>query len=179
MKRLFSLARLWAIFVKEFQQMMRDRPTFAMAVGVPIIQLVLFGYAINTDPKGLPTAVVSYDSGPLARSLLATLENTGYFHITHQPDSEAAGDALVADGEVQFLFVIPDDFSRRVVRGEKPAVLISVDATDPSAASNALAAPLDVPVRFGDAGNPVAGVSAQVTAVWAWDCLSPSAWCAP
>jgi len=140
MKRLFSLARLWAIFVKEFQQMMRDRPTFAMAVGVPIIQLVLFGYAINTDPKGLPTAVISHDSGPLARSLLATLENTGYFHITHQPDSEAAGDALVADGEVQFLFVIPDDFSRRVVRGEKPAVLISVDATDPSAASNALAA---------------------------------------
>lgn len=140
MKRLFSLARLWAIFVKEFQQMMRDRPTFAMAVGVPIIQLVLFGYAINTDPKGLPTAVVSHDSGPLARSLLATLENTGYFHITHQPDSEAAGDALVADGEVQFLFAIPDDFSRRVVRGEKPAVLISVDATDPSAASNALAA---------------------------------------
>nr|WP_256490329.1 ABC transporter permease [Ideonella oryzae] len=137
---MFSLARLWAIFVKEFQQMMRDRPTFAMAVGVPIIQLVLFGYAINTDPKGLPTAVVSHDSGPLARSLLATLENTGYFHITHQPDSEAAGDALVADGEVQFLFVIPDDFSRRVVRGEKPAVLISVDATDPSAASNALAA---------------------------------------
>ncbi|WP_022980517.1 ABC transporter permease [Ideonella sp. B508-1] len=140
MKRLFSLARLWAIFVKEFQQMMRDRPTFAMAVGVPIIQLVLFGYAINTDPKGLPTAVVSHDSGPLARSLLATLENTGYFHITHQPDSEAAGDALVADGQVQFLFVVPDDFSRRVVRGEKPAVLISVDATDPSAASNALAA---------------------------------------
>ena len=140
MKRLFSLARLWAIFVKEFQQMMRDRPTFAMAVGVPIIQLVLFGYAINTDPKGLPTAVVSHDSGPLARSLLATLENTGYFHITHQPDSEAAGDALVEDGEVQFLFVVPDDFSRRVVRGEKPAVLISVDATDPSAASNALAA---------------------------------------
>lgn len=140
MKRLFSLARLWAIFVKEFQQMMRDRPTFAMAVGVPILQLVLFGYAINTDPKGLPTAVVSHDSGPLARSLLATLENTGYFHITHQPDSEAAGDALVEDGEVQFLFVIPDDFSRRVVRGEKPAVLISVDATDPSAASNALAA---------------------------------------
>jgi ABC-2 type transport system permease protein len=83
MKRLFSLARLWAIFVKEFQQMMRDRPTFAMAVGVPIIQLVLFGYAINTDPKGLPTAVVSHDSGPLARSLLATLENTGYFH--HPP----------------------------------------------------------------------------------------------
>lgn len=162
MKRLFSLARLWAIFVKEFQQMMRDRPTFAMAVGVPIIQLVLFGYAINTDPKGLPTAVVSHDSGPLARSLLATLENTGYFHITHQPDSEAAGDALVADGEVQFLFVIPDDFSRRVVRGEKPAVLISVDATDPSAASNALAAlgQVSASALDRDLVGPLAGLKA-------------------
>jgi ABC-2 type transport system permease protein len=110
-----------------------------MAVGVPIMQLVLFGYAINTDPKGLPTAVVSTDSQPLARSLLAALQNTGYFRITHQPASEAAGDALVEDGEVQFL-IVAADFSRRVVRGEQPAVLVSVDATDPSAASNALAA---------------------------------------
>ncbi|HSI51977.1 MAG TPA: ABC transporter permease [Ideonella sp.] len=136
----FSLARMWAIFLKEFQQMMRDRPTFAMAVGVPILQLVLFGYAINTDPKGLPTAVVSQDSGPMSRSLLAALQNTGYFKVTHQPASEAAGDALVADGEVQFLIVIPPDFSRRLVRGEQPALLVSVDATDPSAAGNALAA---------------------------------------
>lgn len=136
----FSLARTLAIFIKEFQQMLRDRPTFAMAVGVPVLQLVLFGYAINTDPKGLPTAIVSTDTGPMSRSLLAAMQNTGYFRITHQGQSEAEGDALVASGEVQFLIVIPPDFSQRVVRGEKPALLVSVDATDPSAAGNAIAA---------------------------------------
>ena len=136
----FSLARTLAIFIKEFQQMLRDRPTFAMAVGVPVLQLVLFGYAINTDPKGLPTAIVSTDSGPLSRSLLAAMQNTGYFRIVHQGQSEAEGDALVEAGEVQFLVVIPPDFSRRVVRGERPALLVSVDATDPSAAGNAIAA---------------------------------------
>ena len=136
----FSLARMLAVFIKEFQQMLRDRPTFAMAVGVPIIQLVLFGYAINTDPKGLPTALVSTDSGPQARELVATLQNTGYFRIVAQPASEAEGDALVERGEVQFLVVIPPDFSRRVVRGERPALLVSVDATDPSASGNAIAA---------------------------------------
>jgi ABC-2 type transport system permease protein len=136
----FSFARTLAVFIKEFQQMLRDRPTFAMAVGVPVIQLVLFGYAINTDPKGLPTAVVSTDAGPMSRSLVAALQNTGYFKITRQPASEAEGDALVEDGEVQFLIVIPPDFSQRVVRGEQPALLVSVDATDPSAAGNAIAA---------------------------------------
>jgi len=139
-ERRFSLARMLAIFIKECQQMLRDRPTFAMAVGVPILQLVLFGYAINTDPKGLPTALVSTDASPIARSLVAAMQNTGYFHITRQPASEAEGDRLIEDGEVQFLIVIPPDFSRRLVRGEHPALLVSVDATDPSAASNAVAA---------------------------------------
>ncbi|OWQ90314.1 mannose-1-phosphate guanyltransferase [Roseateles aquatilis] len=138
--RRFSLARVLAIFIKEVQQMLRDRPTFAMAVGVPILQLLLFGYAINTDPKGLPTAVVTQDGGPMARSLVAALEQSGYFRIQARPASEREGDALVEDGEVQFLIVIPPDFSRRVVRGEQPPVLVSVDATDPSASSNALAA---------------------------------------
>ena len=136
----FSWARTFAVFLKEFQQMLRDRPTFAMAVGVPILQLVLFGYAINTDPKGLPTALVSADNGVLARSLTASLQNTGYFRITHRPASEAEGDLLLERGEVQFLVVVPPEFTRRVVRGEAPALLVSVDATDPSAASNALAA---------------------------------------
>ena len=136
----FSWARTLAIFLKEFQQMLRDRPTFGMAVGVPILQLVLFGYAINTDPKGLPTALVSMDSGPQARELVATLQNTGYFHISAQAASEAEGEALLERGEVQFLIAIPPDFSRRLVRGEKPALLVSVDATDPSASGNALAA---------------------------------------
>jgi ABC-2 type transport system permease protein len=136
----FSLARVLAIFIKEVQQMLRDRPTFAMAVGVPILQLLLFGYAINTDPKGLPTAVVTQDRGPMARSLVAALEQSGYFRVQARPESERDGDRLVEDGEVQFLIVIPPDFSRRVIRGEQPAVLVSVDATDPSASSNALAA---------------------------------------
>ena len=89
MKR-FSWARTFAVFLKELRQMRRDRLTFAMAVGVPILQLLLFGYAINTDPKGLPTTVVAYDQGPLARTLVAALQNTGYFRITHQSADEHA-----------------------------------------------------------------------------------------
>jgi ABC-2 type transport system permease protein len=136
----FSWQRLLAIFVKEFQQMLRDRLTFAMAFGVPIMQLVLFGYAINTDPKGLPTAVVSADSGPLARSLSAALQNTGYFKVIHTGTSEREAEALIEDGDAQFMVVIPNDFTKALLRGEKPAVLVSVDATDPSASGNAIAA---------------------------------------
>jgi ABC-2 type transport system permease protein len=136
----FSWQRLLAIFIKEFQQMLRDRLTFAMAIGVPILQLVLFGYAINTDPKGLPTAVVSADSGPLSRSLSAALQNTGYFKVIHVGTSEREAEALIEDGDAQFMIVIPNDFTQRVLRGETPAVLVSVDATDPSASGNAIAA---------------------------------------
>jgi ABC-2 type transport system permease protein len=135
-----SLARTFAIFVKEFQQMMRDRLTFAMAIGVPVLQLVLFGYAINTDPKGLPTAMVAHDSGPFARSFMAALQNTGYFRVTHTSDNEAEAESLIEEGRVQFVVAIPPDFSQRVVRGEQPALLVAVDATDPAAASNAIAA---------------------------------------
>ena len=120
--------------------MLRDRLTFAMAIGVPILQLVLFGYAINTDPKGLPTALVSADAGPLARSLSAALQNTGYFRITHSGTSEREAEALIESGDVQFMVVIPDNFTQRVLRGERPAVLVAVDATDPSASGNAIAA---------------------------------------
>ncbi len=136
----FSLARMRAVFIKEFQQMMRDRLTFAMAVGVPIMQLVLFGYAINTDPKGLPTAIVSTDVGPMARGVLAAMQNTGYFRVDHVLTSERDAEALVETGAVQFIVVIPSDFSHRLVRGEKPAILVSADATDPSASGNAIAA---------------------------------------
>jgi len=136
----FSVHRTLAIFIKEFQQMLRDRLTFAMAIGVPILQLVLFGYAINTDPKGLPTAIVSYDDSPMARSLAAALQNTGYFRITQRSASEAQAESLIETGEVQFMLSIPPDFGTRVVRGEKPALLIAVDATDPSASGNAIAA---------------------------------------
>src|SRR5436190_14454225 len=136
----FSVHRTLAIFVKEFQQMMRDRLTFAMAVGVPILQLVLFGYAINTDPKGLPTALVAADTGPMASSIVATLQNTGYFQIVHEGTSESEAERLLEDGHVQFLVVIPPQFSRKLVRGERPQVLVAVDATDPSASGNAIAA---------------------------------------
>ena len=102
MKRL-SWARTYAVFLKEFQEMLRDRLTFAMAIGVPILQLVLFGYAINTDPRGLPTALVSADQSTMRRSIAATVQNTGYFKIVHQGTSEAEGEALLERGDVQFL----------------------------------------------------------------------------
>jgi ABC-2 type transport system permease protein len=135
-----SIQRLLAVFVKEFQQMRRDRLTFAMAIGIPILQLLLFGYAINTDPKGLPTAVVSTDAGPLARSVVAAMQNTGYFRITHPAANATEADELMARGEVQFVVTIPSDFGQREIRGEHPALLVSADATDPSASGNAIAA---------------------------------------
>jgi ABC-2 type transport system permease protein len=138
--KLFSWQRTLAVFIKEFQQMLRDRLTFAMAIGVPILQLVLFGYAINTDPKGLPTVLVSADTGTLGRSLAAAIQNSGYFRVVHQAGGAREGAAWVEAGDAQFMLVIPDDFTRRVLRGERPAVLVEVDATDPSASGNAIAA---------------------------------------
>jgi ABC-2 type transport system permease protein len=136
----FSTARAFAVFVKEFQQMLRDRLTFAMAVGVPVLQLVLFGYAINTDPKQLPTVVVQHDAGPMARSLVTAMQNSGYFEVVQVVDSQRTGEDWIARGDAQFMLVIPDDFTRAVVRGERPAVLLAVDGTDPSASGNAIAA---------------------------------------
>ncbi len=140
MTRGFSWGRLLAVFIKELQQMLRDRLTFAMAVGVPVLQLVLFGYAINTDPKGLPTVLVAAESGPMSRSFVAALQNSGYFRITHSTASQTQAQDLIERGEVQFMVVIPPDFERAVVRGEQPAVLVLVDATDPAASGNAIAA---------------------------------------
>jgi ABC-2 type transport system permease protein len=101
---------------------------------------VLFGYAINTDPKGLPTALAVADASPLSRSLVVALQNTGYFKVTHIAASEAEADALIEGGTVQFAVVIPAEFSRRLVRGERPQLLVAVDGTDPSASGNAIAA---------------------------------------
>jgi len=135
----FSLARFVAIAMKELVQMRRDRMTFAMIAGIPILQVVLFGYVINSDPKSLPTAVVDYDRSTFSRSIVRGLENTGYFAVTRLPASEAEADRLLDHGDVQFALVIPPDFSRRLQRGEQPVLLVAADATDPSATSNALA----------------------------------------
>ena len=136
----FSFARAYAIALKEFVQMRRDRLTFAMIVGIPIAQVLLFGFVINTDPKALPTAVVDYDRTEFTRSIVSTLRNTGYFSMVPAPPSVAAADAMLARGEIQFAIVFPAGFSRQLLRGERPSVLLAADATDPSATGNAFAA---------------------------------------
>jgi ABC-2 type transport system permease protein len=132
--------RFLAVFIKEFVQMRRDRITFAMMVGVPLMQLILFGYAINADPKSLPTAIVMGDSSPFARSIVSALQNSAYFRIAGPPVTEAQADALLRLGDVQFVVTIPVDFTRDLVRGDRPTLLVEADATDPAATSNAIAA---------------------------------------
>ncbi len=134
-----SFARLWGIALKEFIQLSRDRLTFGMIVGIPIMQLLLFGFAINSDPKHLPTALLVQDQSVFTRTFIRSLENTDYFQFVQQVSSEAEADRLLAEGDVQFVVNIPADFSRKLVRGERPAILLEADATDPAATSNALA----------------------------------------
>jgi ABC-2 type transport system permease protein len=155
--------RFVAVLMKEFVQMRRDRLTFAMMIGVPIMQLVLFGFAINMDPKGLPAAVISAESSPFSRSLVRSLENTGYFKVIATPATVDEADRLLALGRVQFVIQVPEDFSRRLQRGEHATVLIEADATDPAATSNALAAILQVG-QTGldhDLTGPLAGLKAR------------------
>jgi ABC-2 type transport system permease protein len=124
--------------VKEFIQMRRDRMTFGMMVGIPILQLILFGFAINSDPKHLPAALIVADDGPLQRAVLSAVKNTGYFDFVRQVGTEAEGRELLARGEVQFVVNIPQNFNRDLLRGGRPAILIEADATDPAATGNAL-----------------------------------------
>ncbi len=135
----FSLARLWAIVVKEFIQMRRDRLTFGMMVGIPLIQLLLFGFAINSDPKHLATAVLLADRGPQGRTILQAVRASGYFDFIKEVKSEGEGGELLARGEVQFFVTIPTDFSRDLLRGDRPVLLVEADATDPAATGNAIA----------------------------------------
>ncbi|HXN35037.1 MAG TPA: ABC transporter permease [Opitutaceae bacterium] len=132
--------RLWAVVLKELIQMRRDRLTFAMMIGIPLLQLTLFGYAINSDPKHLPTALRLADQGPFARTLVAEMRNSGYFDLVRVTDSEAEADRLLRLGSVQFVVNIPEDFTRRILRGERPTVLVDSDATDPAATGPAIAA---------------------------------------
>jgi ABC-2 type transport system permease protein len=135
-----SWSRFLAILLKEFRQVRRDRLTFGMMVAVPIVQLILFGFAINGDPKHLPLAVVVMDKSAYSRSFVAGLENSAYFRVTERPASVAEGDRLLEEGRVQFVLVVPSDFSRKLQRGEHPVMLLAADATDPSATGNAIAA---------------------------------------
>ncbi len=137
--RAFSVSRWWGIVLKEFLQLRRDRITFGMIVGIPIVQLLLFGYAINTEPKHLPTAVVSADHSEFTRSLLSAMKTSSYFDFVTELPSEAAARDALARGDVKFVVNIPADFTRRLLRAERPAVLIEADATDPAAAGAALA----------------------------------------
>jgi ABC-2 type transport system permease protein len=136
----FSWQRFTAIVIKEFIQMHRDRLTFAMMIVIPLVQLALFGYAINTNPKSLPTAVVSADNSIFSRSIIQSLKNSSYFAIeSHTVNSDQAKQLLHL-GKVQFVLSIPVDFSRKLLRGEKPSLLMEADATDPAATSNAVTA---------------------------------------
>ncbi|MBF0272046.1 MAG: ABC transporter permease [Magnetococcales bacterium] len=133
-----SWQRMRAMMFKEFIQMRRDRLTFAMMVGIPMMQLILFGFAINSDPRNLPTAVLDRDGGALGRALITRMEASGYFRVVEQIHDEQQIETHLSTGRVQFVVSIPEHFSRDVARGERPELLIEADATDPAATSNAL-----------------------------------------
>ncbi len=136
----FSPRRIWAILVKEILQMRRDRLTLGMILGVPLMQLFLFGFAINLNPHDLPAAIAINDPGPLARSIVAGLANSSYFKIVEQTNDPAHARRLLQEGKVLFVVEIPPNFSRDIVRGDHPDLLIEADATDPAAGSFAIAA---------------------------------------
>jgi ABC-2 type transport system permease protein len=133
----FSWSRWVGIVVKEFIQLRRDRLTFAMIVGIPVIQLLLFGFAINSDPKNLPTAILSQDQSTQARTLVSALQASGYFHVVAHLTSEVEAEQALASGRAQFVVTIPPEFGRKLVRGERPVLLVEADATDPTAVGNA------------------------------------------
>ncbi|HEY1392701.1 MAG TPA: ABC transporter permease [Methylibium sp.] len=136
----FSFARLAAMMLKEFIQLRRDRLTFAMMIGVPLLQLTLFGFAINSDPKSLPTIVVAQEQGVFTRSIVRAMENTGYFRVVQVTGDPGAADSALAGGEAQFALTVPVGFARALQRGERPQLLVEADATDPAATGNAIAA---------------------------------------
>lgn len=146
----FSLSRWVGIVVKEFIQLRRDRLTFGMIVGIPIIQLLLFGFAINSDPKHLPTVIVMQDPGPLARAYVAALQNSDYFRVTQTVDSEAVAEHLLRTGDVQFIVTFPAGFHRNLMRGLPATIAVQADATDP--------------VALGGAGGVLAALGKEVFA---------------
>jgi ABC-2 type transport system permease protein len=165
MNRIFSLSRWTGILGKEFIQLKRDRLTFAMIVGIPVIQLVLFGFAINSDPKHLPAAVRDADRSEFSRSVLAGLKNSEYFDFTLEAHDDAEIDRLLATGAASFVVTVPEGFARALVRGERPALLVEADATDPAATGNAIAAvrQLGQTVLARDLTGPLAPLAAEAS----------------
>jgi ABC-2 type transport system permease protein len=140
MSERFSVARWWAMVRKEFLQLRRDRVTFAMIVGIPIIQMTLFGFAINTDPKHLPTAVIAADQSEFTRSFIAAMRNSDYFDIVAMLPDQQSGRRALMQGKVLFVLDIPADFTRDLVKGAHPSLLVEADATDSTAVGTALGA---------------------------------------
>jgi ABC-2 type transport system permease protein len=139
MKTRISARRIHALVTKEFIQILRDRSTFGLIFMMPLIQLLLYGYAINTNPKMLPTALVAADQSVYVRDITTAMQNTGYFLIDHQCKTEAEAEDLMAKGDVLFIIEFPEEFSRQLLRGDNPSVLVIADGTDPVAIGNAMA----------------------------------------
>ena len=136
----FSVQRWWAMVTKEFLQLRRDRVTFGMIVGIPIVQLTLFGYAINTDPKHMPTALIVADNSEFTRTFVQAMKTSEYFSIVAELPNEESGRAALARGSAQFVLTIPADFTQKLLRGERPSMVLEADASDPTATGAALAA---------------------------------------
>jgi len=136
----FSFIRIWAILLKEVLQLRRDRLTLAMIIGVPLMQLTLFGFAINFNPKALPTAASIADPGIFSRSIIAAMRNSSYFDLVAETRSPAEARKLLQEGKVLFVVEIPQNFSRDLVRGATPDLLMEVDATDPASSGFAIRA---------------------------------------
>lgn len=136
----FSWQRLLAVLTKEFIQLRRDRIVFAMILSIPLIELILFGFAINTNPKQMPTVIIANDHSEFTRALVNGLKNTDYFAINNNIENEAHARKLLATGKTQFIITIPTDFTKKLLRQEKPKILLEADATDPVTTSSAIGA---------------------------------------
>lgn len=158
----FSATRVLAVMIKEFKQLTRDRLTYAMMLAIPVLQLLLFGYAINSEPRHLPTALLVQEDTVFARSITSALRNSAYFDLVAQARTQAELDDMIRRGEVQFAVTIPGDFTRRVVRGDQAQMLVEVDATDPSATGPAVAALAALPTQA--LGADLKGALARPTA---------------
>lgn len=138
--KLFSWQRLYALIIKEICQLKRDYTTFAMIIMIPVIQILMFGYAINNDPKHLPTVILSSDNSDFVRTYVTGLKNTGYFQIIESVKDENTAEKMLAVGDAHFIINIPSDFTQQLIRGRHPAILLEADGTDPTAITNAVAA---------------------------------------